>query len=448
MKRLGISKQIILVATLPALIVSAILSVHFISDQFDHISTSLNHHGNLIAKQIAPAAEYAIYSGNIDLIKPLVENIIEENPVVKVQIFDKKGNTILNISKPESTYRKENSILENIFEEDKNIEFSEAILVAQLPVDDIENSLPDDTTNEKSIYIGKVIVTITTRYATEEKVTQIKHGALVTMIVLLLTIAVIIQISNTITKPIRSLTHTVKNIASGNLETTIDNDASGEVGILQSCVNHMADELKRSQSDMEDQLNEYTLELQQTMEELEIRNAELDITRSKAIYANNAKSEFLANMSHEIRTPLSGIIGFTELLQDTKLSAQQLDYSNTIHKSSIILLEIINDILDLSKIESGKVEISSSEFNLVDIIEDIINLLSQTALDKNVELFYRIEGGVPTIIHTDSFRIHQILTNLIGNAIKFTDKGYVYLQVTQGELSDTDTSIKFTVSDT
>ena len=448
MKRLGISRQIILVAIFPALIVSAIISIHFISDQFDYISTSLNSHGKLIAKQIAPAAEYATYSGNIDLIKPLVETIISNNPVIKVQIFDKDGNTILNMSKPDDTNKRETSILENILEKEKQLEFSEAILVAQLPVDDIENTLLDEPVNGKSLYIGKTIVTITTRYATEEKIGQIKHGALITMIILLITIVVIIQISNMITKPIRSLTHTVKNIAAGNLETTIDNNASGEVGILQSCVNHMTDELKRSQSDMEDQLNEYTLELQQTMEELEIRNAELDITRSKAIYANNAKSEFLANMSHEIRTPLSGIIGFTELLQDTKLSAQQSDYSNTIHKSSIILLEIINDILDLSKIESGKVEISSSEFNLVDIIEDIINLLSQTALDKNVELFYRIEEDVPTIIHTDSFRIHQILTNLIGNAIKFTDKGYVYLQVTKGELTNVETSIKFTVSDT
>ena len=448
MKRLGISKQIILVAIFPALIVSAFLTIHFISDQFDYISTSLNNHGKLVAKQIAPAAEYATYSGNIDLIKPLVEAILKGDPVIKVQIFDKNGNTILNISKPEDTSKREKSTLENLFEKEKQLEFSESILVAQVPVDDIEDPLLDEHTDSKSVYIGKTVVTITTRFATEEKIEQIKHGALITMIILLITIIVIIQISNTITKPIRSLTHTVKDIASGNLETTIDNDASGEVGVLQSCVNHMADELKRSQTDMEDQLNEYTLELQQTMEELEIRNAELDITRSKAIYANNAKSEFLANMSHEIRTPLSGIIGFTELLQDTQLTSQQQDYSNTIHKSSIILLEIINDILDLSKIESGKVEISSSEFNLVDIIEDIINLLSQTALDKNVELFYRIEENVPTIIHTDSFRIHQILTNLIGNAIKFTDKGYVYLQVTQGELELTETSIKFTVSDT
>ncbi len=448
MKRLGISKQIILMAVFPALIVAAILSTYYIWSQFDYISVSLKNHGKLIAKQISPAAEYATYSGNIELIKPLVSTIIKDNPVLRVQVFDKNDDVILDVSKPESTAQRKNSILENIFEEEKQLKFSEPILVAQIPVDDIENPLMKISADNKNIYIGKTVVTITTRYATEEKIEQIKNGAFITITILLLASMVIIQISNSITKPIRSLTHTVKNIASGNLETRVDNNASGEVGVLQSCVTHMANELKRSQSDMENQIDEYTMELQETMEELEIRNAELDITRSKAIYANNAKSEFLANMSHEIRTPLSGIIGFTELLQGTQLSNQQKDYTSTIQKSSKHLLEIINDVLDLSKIESGKTEITTSEFNLVDIIEDIINLLSTSALEKNIELLYRIEEDVPTIIHSDPFRIHQILTNLIGNAIKFTDKGYVYLQVALGEINDVESSIKFTVSDT
>jgi len=448
MKRLGISKQIILIAVLPALIVSTILSVYYIWSQFDYISASLKNHGMLIAKQISPAAEYAAYSGNIDLIKPLVNTIIKDNPVLRVQIFDKNDNIILDIAKPEDTKKRESSILEHVFEKEKKLKFSVPILVAQIPVDDIENPLVKIPRYTKNIYIGKTVVTITTRYATEEKIEQIKHGSFITLTILLLATMVIIQISNSITKPIRSLTHTVKNIASGNLEIRVENNASGEVGVLQSCVTHMANELKRSQSDMENQIDEYTQELQETMEELEIRNAELDITRSKAIYANNAKSEFLANMSHEIRTPLSGIIGFTELLQGTQLTNQQKDYSSTIQKSSKHLLEIINDVLDLSKIESGKTEITTSEFNLVDIIEDIINLLSTSALEKSIELLYSIEKDVPTIIHSDPFRIHQILTNLIGNAIKFTDKGYVYLQVALGKISDADSSIKFTISDT
>ena len=446
MRQLGISKQILVIAILPALAVSAILSTYYIWNQLEYISESLNRDGNLIVKQLAPAAEYAVYSGNIELIEPLVNSTIDNNPVLRIQIFDKYDNSILDIDAPgEET---EGSFLsETLFEKERQFIFSEHIYSQQISIEDDVESRENSNLDDKNI-IGRVIVTISNKFAIQEKLKQVKHGTLITLLILLLTTLAIIGASKVITRPIKSLTRTVRNITAGDLDTPIELSSTGELGILESCINHMKNELKDSRTDLEIQLNVYTDELQQTLEELEIRNAELDITRSKAIYANNAKSEFLANMSHEIRTPLSGIIGFTELLQGTQLTAQQKDYSNTIYKSSKHLLEIINDVLDLSKIESGKTEINTSKFNLVDIIEDIINLLSTSALEKNVELIYRIEKDVPTIIHSDPFRIHQILTNLIGNAIKFTEKGYVYLQVTLGEIKYTETSIKFTVSDT
>ena len=448
MKRLGISKQILIIAILPALVVAAILSVHYIWDQFDYISESLNKNGNLIVKQLSPAAEYAVYSGNIELVDPLINSIIKNNDILRVQILDKYNNSVLDITPPERQPIENSSILTKIFDNTKSLVFSEPIITKPIAVEDDDKQPGQTSPNNKEIQIGRVIVTLTTQYANEEKMEQIVHGILITLLVLLLTTLVIIRISSVITQPIKSLTRTVRNITAGDLDAHIDLTSAGELGILESCINQMKNELKSSQADLEIQLNIFTDELQQTLEELEVRNAELDITRSKAIYANNAKSEFLANMSHEIRTPLSGIIGFTELLQGTNLSNQQIDYASTIQKSAKSLLEIINDILDLSKIESGKTEIAKSEFDIIDIIEDIINLLSPTALEKDIEVFYRIEKDVPNIIHSDPFRIHQILTNLIGNAIKFTNKGYVYLQVTLGEIKNVETSIKFTVSDT
>lgn len=451
MKPLNIGSKIIIIAILPSLLLAITLSWYYIADQFDYISDSLKKHGGFISKQIAPSAEYAVYSGNTEFIEPLINSVVKNESVIRVQIQGRNEHDILDIHETEGKPDTGNSIFDFLLKEDQQLVFKEPIYSAQMTLDDLDDPDPspeDSTMSNGGEIIGNVIVTLTTRYAKEEKVSHVKNGAFITLAILLLAALIIISASRIITRPIKSLTRSVRNIASGNLDTHIEQDSTDEIGTLQSCIGHMTVKLKHSQSDMEDQLSEYTHELQQTLEELEIRNAELDITRSKAIYANNAKSEFLANMSHEIRTPLSGIIGFTELLQGTELSTQQKDYSSTIQKSSKLLLEIINDILDLSKIESGKIEISSSEFKLVDIIEDIINLLSQTALEKGVELFYRIEEGVPESIHADPFRLHQIITNLVSNAIKFTDEGYVYLQVTKGELSNTETSIKFTVSDT
>ena len=373
-----------------------------------------------------------------------METVVKSNPVLRIQILDMYDDSILDITNPEKMSEEESSIFERLFEDKKQYIFSEHILSEKISIDE-NNSQSSINRNSQ---IGRIIVTITNQYAIKEKAEQVAHGILITSLILLLSTLIIIRMNTAITQPIKSLTRTVRNISSGDLDSHVNTSSAGEIGILESCINQMRHELKESQTDLEIQLNVFTDELQQTLEELEIRNAELDITRSKAIYANNAKSEFLANMSHEIRTPLSGIIGFTELLRDTQLSSQQQDYAQTIQKSAKTLLEIINDILDLSKIESGKTEIATSEFNLIDLIEDIVNLLSPAALDKNVEIFYSVENNIPVIVHSDHFRIHQILINLISNAIKFTDGGHVFLEVTAGELANTESSIKFSVSDT
>ncbi|MBL4711496.1 MAG: response regulator [Gammaproteobacteria bacterium] len=445
--KIGISKQIIIISIVPALLVSVILSIHYAWDQYNNIAKSLSNNGELIAKQLSPAAEYTIYSGNTELIKPLVDAIIKNNDVLQIQILDNNNNKILNINKPVKTANKDSLFLKNLLIDEKTIKFIEPVFSAQISIHDDEKLTTTKNTNQK-VQIGKVIVTLTNRYAAAKQTEKIKHSIIITILILLTATLIIIKICVSITRPIKSLTQAVRKITAGDLDSHIGLNSVGQLGILESCINQMKNELKESRTDLELQLDTYTDELQETLEELEIRNAELDITRSKAIYANNAKSEFLANMSHEIRTPLSGIIGFTELLQGTQLSGQQQDYANTIQKSSKSLLEIINDILDLAKIESGKTEITTSEFNLTDIIEDIINLLSPGALDKNIELLYSIDKNVPNIINADPFRIHQILTNLLGNAIKFTDDGYVYLQVIRGKINNVETSIKFIVSDT
>ncbi|MBS0287653.1 MAG: two-component sensor histidine kinase BarA [Proteobacteria bacterium] len=431
----GIKSRVLFLTLVPTITISLLLSAYFTSTRIQDLEKALRDRGYAIALQLAPASEYGVFSGNTHTLQRLANDALSEPEVRSVSIFNKDGRLLAHAGHEHQTPTNILSVSDQshgitMADTGHSLLFTVPVTIRDVitedyayvdsPFDQAENH--DNVLGWISIELGRMTTTI-------RQYQVLFACSVIVLIGLGISGIFAFRMGRDVTRPILQMAAAVEKIKNGNFDTRVYTNARSELRHLEAGINTMAASLKAAHEEMQQSVEQATADLRQTLETIEIQNIELEMARKEAETASRVKSEFLANMSHEIRTPLNGVIGFINLLMKTKLDPRQNDYLSTIHKSAFSLLSIINDILDFSKIEAGKLTLDQVPMDIRECVEDALMLMAPNAHEKGLELVPMIYSDVPERIVGDHLRLKQIITNLVNNAIKFTENGSVVVRI-------------------
>lgn len=461
MTKIGLRDWILLITLVPTLVISLCLGGYFSFARYQDLHQYLAEQASNIAEPLAIAAEQGLLTANNNQLQRLLNITHRKNsPLVRsIAIFDHQHQLVVTSNLHREFKRIQQRAKQGLPEHSLIDDQGQWLLiwvpitlenshVADLALDNDYNRAVLDRLLLSEGRLGHVVVEIE-----KDKVLLAQQSSLLTSILIILlglTVGLVLsmRLVGRLTTPLTQLNSQIEKLAEGRYTSQLEERYFGELDQMRCGINLLAQELTRYKDDMQQAIEQSTSDLTHTMEQLELQNVALDMARRKAQEDNKLKSEFLAKMSHELRTPLNGVIGFTRQLLKTQLTHHQQDYLNTIQKSANSLLTLVNDVLDYSKLEEGRMPINPEPFSLRDMVNDSIELLAANAFEKQLELALLIEPDCPDDIIGDALRINQVLLNIVGNAIKFTERGSIVLRVSATELHEDKITLHFSIQDT
>ena len=450
MTRYGLRARVITLTLAPTLIIGLLLSAFFSFSRYHDLEKQVINEGLSIIEPLAIASAEGLKTQNRESVRRLISYAHRKNSkfVRSIAVFDYNHDLFV-------TSNFHPNFQELTFPKDKPIplvgtsELHDNTLILRAPIlaegGYISNVSGQAGPNQA---LGYIAVELDLSSLRLQQYQEIFFAFLVLLAGLGLSSIFAFRLLHDVTRPITHMKNMVDRIRRGHLDVRIEGKLHGELDALKNGINAMAVSLSEYHIEMQHSIDQATSDLRETLEQLEIQNVELDIAKKRAQEAARVKSEFLANMSHELRTPLNGVIGFTRQMLKTSLTNSQTDYLLTIEKSANNLLAIINDILDFSKLEAGKLALENIPFEFQDNLEEAVSLQATSAHEKGLELTLKVDPKIPSGLVGDPLRIQQIMTNLVGNAIKFTEHGNVDISVEMRSQKDEFVELQFMIRDT
>ncbi|CAH7109922.1 sensor histidine kinase BarA [Vibrio chagasii] len=450
MTRYGLRARVITLTLAPTLIIGLLLSAFFSFNRYQDLEGQVVNTGTSIIEPLAIASESGMQLESRESVRQLISYAHRKNSklVRSIAVFDDRHELFVTSNfHPdfESLTYPKNKPIPHLSSSD----LLDNTLILRTPI--IAEGQYINSANGQSQAnqaIGYIAIELDLSSLRLQQYQEVFSAFLVLILGLGLSGVFAFRLMHDVTQPITHMKNMVDRIRRGHLDVRIEGKMHGELDSLKNGINAMAVSLSEYHVEMQHSIDQATSDLRETLEQLEIQNVELDIAKKRAQEAARVKSEFLANMSHELRTPLNGVIGFTRQMLKTHLSNSQTDYLQTIERSANNLLSIINDILDFSKLEAGKLALENIPFEFQASLEEVVNLQATNAHEKGLELTLKIDPKVPAGVVGDPLRIQQILTNLVGNSIKFTERGNIDISVELRSQSEDNIELQFMVRDT